>query len=81
MRLGKQFAKVFVSGATFSQDWQNTPILHAQLATNNWPYILFASGNRESLRAINAIAVQQSQRRHLQFRGPFRKLFGKGSSA
>ncbi len=66
MRLREQLAQIFVTGAILHQHRQNRSILHAQFAAHNGPDILLPGGDRKSLRAVDAVAIEQRHRRHLE---------------
>ena len=66
MRLRQQLAQIFVSGAGFHQHRQNRSILHAQFGTHNGPDILLAGRDRKALSAIDAVAIEQRHRGHLE---------------
>src|SRR5437660_2605764 len=57
MRLCEQFTEIFVTGAIFDQHGQNAAIFHRQFAADDWSHVVFARGDRKSLRAVNAVAI------------------------
>jgi len=64
MRLSEQFAQIFVACSVFDEQGQNRTVFHFQFATNDWPNILLACCNRKALRPVNAVPIEQRQRRH-----------------
>ena len=72
MRLGQQLTQIFVTGAILDQDWQNGAVFHREFATDDRANVLFARSHGKPLPTVNAIAIEQRQRRHLQFGRGFR---------
>ena len=48
------------------QHRQNAAVLHAQFATDNGTHVVLACRDRKTLRAINTVAIEHGQRRHLE---------------
>ena len=72
MRLGQQLAEVLVTGAIFYQHRQDASILHRQFHADDRSQAVFAGGHGKSLRAVNAVAVEQRHGRHLELGGSLR---------
>ena len=77
----EKFAKIFVAAAILHQHRQNNTVFHRQFGAKNWPNAVFARGYRETLRAVNTIAIEQRHRRHFQRSRGRGKMFRKRSSA
>jgi hypothetical protein len=66
MRLREQLTQIFVAAAVFHQHGQLRSVFHRQFRADDRPDAVLASGDSEPLRAINAVAIEQCHRRHLQ---------------
>src|SRR5438874_13815824 len=62
MRLRKELAKIFVTGAVCDQDRKNRAIFHRQFAADDWTHMLVAPCNGKPLRAVKAVAIGQAHR-------------------
>lgn len=74
-------AKVLVSRARFDQHRQHAAVFHRQFAADNAANPRFLRRGKKSRRTVNAIAVAQRHRRHLELRGDIRQLFRQGCCA
>jgi hypothetical protein len=45
--------------------------LHRQFSADDWTDAVLTRGNGKSLRAVHAVPIEQSHRRHFQFRRDF----------
>ncbi len=65
MRLSQEFAQIFVTGPIFDQNGKDASILHRQFGADDRTHIVLACRDRESLRTINTVAIDQCHRWHL----------------
>jgi hypothetical protein len=63
------------------QERENDSVSHDQFGSDYWPGAVFTGGDRETLSAVNAIPIKQSDGRHLQFGRRFRYLLWKRTAA
>ncbi len=69
MSLGEQLAQILITILRLHQHGQDTAVSHRQFAADNWSHVLLSRRDGKSLRAVNAIAIQQCYRRQLEFCG------------
>jgi hypothetical protein len=81
MRLGEQLAEIFVTARILHQHRQHAPVFHRQFRADNGTHTVFARGDGKSLRAVDAVAIEQRHRRHVQRGGGLSQLLGKRSAA
>ena len=69
MPLREQAAQIGVAGRSFTSTGKTRAIFHGQFGADNRPDIFLAGGDRKSLGAIDAVAIEQRHRRHFQLGG------------
>ncbi len=81
MRLRQQLAQIRIARPILHEHRQNAAVFHAQFRADDRPDILFAGGGGKSLRAIDAVAIEQRQRGHLEPGDGFSQLLGERRAA
>jgi len=76
MGAGQELGQIFVSGAILHQDRKIAPVLHRQFGADDWPYSVLAGRDRKSLRAVDAVAIEQRHGRHPEPGGSLSQLLG-----
>jgi hypothetical protein len=67
MRFSEELAEIFVTASSFNEDRKNGSVFHRQFRADDGPNAMLAGGDGKSLGAVNAVAIEQRHRRHLQF--------------
>ena len=81
MRLGQKRTEILVAGAIFHQHREKGPIFHRELGAEKRANSLFAAGDGKSLRAIDAIAIEESECGEASVGGPLCQLFRERGAA